>query len=158
MGGTVLGRRFHLLPKIFLPLADGFCSLVIYVEEGFAFSHTLIHQGISSLGFLRLWYQGISYCSLRVARKVWATRDLFCGELFFRVVTNQNMRAANISHSEGIYHSSHVAGVYHWRSRVIAFVCGYATEIWAVNHPFLCYSKWLLYKGALPEGAVGEAD
>jgi len=25
------------------------------VEEGVAFSHTLIHQGIASLGFLILW-------------------------------------------------------------------------------------------------------
>jgi len=25
------------------------------LEEGFAFSQTLIHQGISSLGFLSLW-------------------------------------------------------------------------------------------------------
>jgi len=57
MGETFFGRRLRLLPKIFLPLADGFCSLVIYVEEGFAFSHTLIHQGISSLGFLNLWDQ-----------------------------------------------------------------------------------------------------
>ncbi|MBQ2818176.1 MAG: hypothetical protein IJF16_09640 [Clostridia bacterium] len=28
------------------------------MEEGFAFSQTLIHQGISSLGFLNLWVQG----------------------------------------------------------------------------------------------------
>jgi len=45
-----LGRRLRLLPKIFLPPADRFCSLVIYVEEGFAFSHTLIHQRIASSG------------------------------------------------------------------------------------------------------------
>jgi len=51
------------------------------LEEGFAFSQALIHQGISSLGFLNLWDQEILYVSLRVTRKVWVTRDLFCGRL-----------------------------------------------------------------------------
>jgi len=47
---ALFGRRLRLLPKIFLPLADRFYSLVIYVEEGFAFSQTLIHQRITSSG------------------------------------------------------------------------------------------------------------
>jgi len=54
-----LGRRLRLLPKIFLPPADRFCSLVIYVEEGFAFSHTLIHQRIAYTGL-----RGISYVNI----------------------------------------------------------------------------------------------
>jgi len=49
------------------------------LEEGSAFSQALIRQRTLSSGLLSLWRQIISYVCLRVARKVWATRDLLCG-------------------------------------------------------------------------------
>ena len=84
------------------------------MEEGFAFSQALIHQGFATLGS-----RGFG--------------------------------------DQGIYASAYDEPV-KYGFIVIAIVRTYATEIWAAHRPFLCYSKWLLYKGALPEGAVGEAD